>query len=121
MRFSEDWPIAPTLPTTIVIAASAANAGAQVVAAPISATSKSRRITPNAAALVATAMNAGDRRRRALVDVRRPLVERRDRGLEREADEHDSATPVEEQHVVATRRAAQRAAMPAKSVEPVAP
>ena len=56
MRFSEDWPIAPTLPTTIVITASVANAGAQVVDASISATSKSRRITPKAAALVATAM-----------------------------------------------------------------
>ncbi len=55
MRFSEDWPIAPTLPTMIVITASAAKAGAQVVDASISATSNSRRITPNAAALVATA------------------------------------------------------------------
>ena len=42
MRFSDDWPIAPTLPTTIVITASVANAGAQVVAASISATSNSR-------------------------------------------------------------------------------
>ena len=56
MRFSDDCPIAPTLPTTIVITASIAKAGAHVVVAPISATSKSRRITPNAAALVATAM-----------------------------------------------------------------
>ena len=31
MRFSDDCPIAPTLPTTIVITASVANAGAQVV------------------------------------------------------------------------------------------
>ena len=57
MRFSDDCPIAPTLPTTIVTTARVANAGAQVVVAPISATSKSRRMTPNAAALVATAMN----------------------------------------------------------------
>ena len=56
MRFSEDCPIAPTLPTMIVITASVANAGAQVVAAEISATSNSRSMTPNAAALVATAM-----------------------------------------------------------------
>ena len=56
MRFSDDWPIAPTLPTTIVTTASTAKAGAQVVVALISATSKSRRITPKAAALVATAM-----------------------------------------------------------------
>ena len=31
MRFSDDWPSAPTLPITIVIAASAASAGAHVV------------------------------------------------------------------------------------------
>ena len=37
MRFSDDWPIAPTLPTTIVITASVANAGAHVVDASISA------------------------------------------------------------------------------------
>ena len=58
MRFSDDCPIAPTLPTTIVIAASAASAGAQSRRRAISATSKSRSSTPNAAAFVATAMNA---------------------------------------------------------------
>ncbi len=42
----------------IVIAASAASIGAQVNEESISATSKSRRKTPNAAALVATAMKA---------------------------------------------------------------
>src|SRR5215218_6658184 len=58
MRFSEDWPIAPTLPTAIVTVASTANAGAHVDARSISPTSNSRSSTPNAAALVATAMNA---------------------------------------------------------------
>ena len=58
MRFSDDCPIAPTLPTAIVTTASTASAGPQVVARSISATSKNRSSTPNAAALVATAMNA---------------------------------------------------------------
>ena len=57
MRFSDDWPIAPTLPTTIVITASVAKRRRpRLRGASISATSNSRRITPNAAALVATAM-----------------------------------------------------------------
>ena len=42
----------------IVIAASAATAGPQLLWAPTSATSKKRRKTPSAATLVATAMNA---------------------------------------------------------------
>ena len=41
-----------------MIVASTAIAGPQVLCAPISATSKKRRNTPNAAAFVATAMNA---------------------------------------------------------------
>jgi hypothetical protein len=55
---TDDCPIAPTLPTTIVVTASTASAGAQSFAALISATSNSRSRTPNAAAFVATAMNA---------------------------------------------------------------
>jgi hypothetical protein len=46
------------LPTTIVIVASAASIGAQVPRAPKAATSKKRRNTPSAAALVAVAMKA---------------------------------------------------------------
>ena len=42
----------------IVIAAIAASSGAHVSWAPIAATSKKRRNTPSAAALVAVAMNA---------------------------------------------------------------
>ncbi len=42
----------------IVSAASAASSGAQSTAASISATSNRRRMAPNAAAFVATAMNA---------------------------------------------------------------
>ena len=42
----------------IVIVASAASSGAQVSCVPITATSKKRRKTPIAAALVAVAMNA---------------------------------------------------------------
>ena len=49
---------APTLPTTIVIAASAASAGAQSLRASKRPKSKRRSMTPNAAAFVATAMNA---------------------------------------------------------------
>src|SRR5215210_2054930 len=56
MRLSELWAIAPTLPITIVAMASAASAGAHVATAPGSASSRKRRITPKAAALVATAM-----------------------------------------------------------------
>ena len=55
---SEDWPSAPTLPTKIVIVASVASAGPQSNWSPTSATSKIRSSTPNAAAFVATAMNA---------------------------------------------------------------
>src|SRR5919109_923764 len=56
-RLSDDCPIAPTLPTTIVTIASTDSAGPHVVAKSISATSNSRSSTPNAAAFVATAMN----------------------------------------------------------------
>ena len=58
MRLSEDWPSAPTLPTMIVIVASAASAGPQVDCASMRAVSKKRKKTPKAATLVATAMNA---------------------------------------------------------------
>ena len=58
MRLIDDCPIAPTLPITIVVTASTASAGAHSFAASISAVSNSRSRTPNAAALVATAMNA---------------------------------------------------------------
>ena len=49
---------APTLPTTMVTAASAAMAGPQSSWAWMKATSNMRRKTANAAALVAVAMNA---------------------------------------------------------------
>jgi hypothetical protein len=55
---TEDWPSAPTLPTMIVIAASAARIGAHLFWALIAATSKKRMNTPSAAAFVAVAMNA---------------------------------------------------------------
>src|SRR3954469_23942275 len=58
MRFTLDWPSAPTLPITIVAAARKASAGAQFGWASIRATSKRRIVTPSAAALVAVAMNA---------------------------------------------------------------
>ena len=58
MRFSEDCPSAPTLPTMIVTVASTASAGPQLDCAPSSATSKKRRNAPNAATLVVTAMKA---------------------------------------------------------------
>ena len=58
MRLTLDCPSAPTLPTTIVIAASAARAGAQLGCASMSATSNRRSATPKAAAFVAVAMNA---------------------------------------------------------------
>ena len=58
MRFSDDCPSAPTLPTMIVIVANAARAGPHVDCASMSAVSKKRRNTPSAATFVATAMNA---------------------------------------------------------------
>src|SRR6267154_456708 len=58
MRLSEDWPRAPTLPTTSVIAARVATAGPQLCWAASRATSKKRRNTPRAATLGATAMKA---------------------------------------------------------------
>ena len=58
MRFSESWPIAPMLPTAIVTTASAASATSQSSLAGSSAMSKKRSRIANAAALVATAMNA---------------------------------------------------------------
>jgi hypothetical protein len=50
--------MAPTLPTTIVSAASAATAGAQSSIVGSIARSRKRRMIAKAAALVATAMNA---------------------------------------------------------------
>ena len=85
MRFSDDWPIAPTLPTMIVITASVANAGAQVVAALDQRDVEEPQDHAEGRRLGGHRHEAGDRRGRALVDVRRPLVERRDRGLEGEA------------------------------------
>ena len=58
IRLSERCPIAPTLPTTIVIVASTASAGPQSSCERPSASSNRRRKIANAAALVATAMNA---------------------------------------------------------------
>ena len=58
MRLSEDWPSAPTLPTIIVIAATAASSGAHLSCTPNAAMSKKRMNTPSAAAFVAVAMNA---------------------------------------------------------------
>ena len=59
MRLSDDWPSAPTLPTTIVDRRERRERRRpHVGCASISATSKRRSSTPNAAALVATAMNA---------------------------------------------------------------
>jgi hypothetical protein len=55
---TDDCPIAPTLPTMIVTTAKVANAGAHSEEAPISTPSNSRIRIPNAAAFVATAMNA---------------------------------------------------------------
>ena len=87
MRFSEDCPSAPTLPTRIVIVASTATAGPQLLCAPISATSKKRRKRAERGGLRRHRHERRDRRRRALVHVRRPLVKRRHRGLEAQADD----------------------------------
>jgi hypothetical protein len=96
---TDDCPIAPTLPTMIVTTAKVAKAGAHSVEAPISAPSKSRIMIPNAAAFVADRHERRDRRRRALVDVGRPLVERRHRRLEREPGD-DQRERGHEQRVV---------------------
>jgi hypothetical protein len=60
----------------------------------------------------------GDRRRGALVDVGRPLVEGRHRGLEARPTTL-RAMPVSSSGIA--RDVARRLAMPEKSVEPVAP
>ena len=57
MRLSERWAIAPTLPITIVVAASTASAGAHSSCDSASAWPNSRSMIAKAAALVATAMN----------------------------------------------------------------
>jgi len=58
MRFSELWASAPTLPTTIENAASAASMTSHPSTIPISATRKKRIKIAKTAALVATAMKA---------------------------------------------------------------
>ena len=91
-------------------------------AASISATSKSRSSDAERGGLRRDRHERGDRRRRALVDVGRPLVERRDRRLEargRRASARcrsSSSGSVDE-----VRRRRSPSAIPAKSVEPVAP
>ena len=55
---SDVCPSAPTLPTMIVTAARNPSTGCHTSLAPMSATSKSRIVTPSAAAFVATAINA---------------------------------------------------------------
>ena len=67
------------------------------------ATTSTRSIAANAAALPADAMNAGHRRRRALVHVGRPHVERHGGDLEAEADEQQRDAG-EHQRVVALDR-----------------
>ncbi len=58
MRFSEDCPSAPTLPTMIVIVASIASAGPQLDLRVDQRDVEEAQKTPSAATLVATAMNA---------------------------------------------------------------
>ena len=55
---TDDCPIAPTLPTTIVTTASVANAGAHSVGGADQRAVEQPDHDPNAAAFVATAMNA---------------------------------------------------------------
>ncbi len=59
-------------------------------------------------------MNAGDRGRRALVDVRRPDVERRRGGLEQQAD-GEQRHAGEEQHLAGRRSRSTAACTVAKS------
>ena len=121
MRFIEVWPRAPTLPTMIVIAASTARAGAHTLAVlRCSATSKQAQEGAERRRLRRDRHEGRDRGRRALVDVGRPLVKRRDRRLEGEPD-HAQREPGEQQRVGAQAVRLIAAAMPEKSVAPVAP
>ena len=63
---------------------------------------KTRIRIANAAALGPTDMKAGDRRRRALIHVRRPDLERRGGNLEAESDKHQRGGGAD-QHQEATR------------------
>ena len=85
MRLSESWPIAPTLPITIEATASAASAASQSSFAGQQRDVEEAQDDRERGRLGRDRHERGDRRRRALVDVGRPLVERRDRGLEGEA------------------------------------
>ena len=73
----------------------------------------------NAANLVHAAMNAGHRRRRALVDVRGPQVERPDGALEQQSDDQQR-DPDEQQHVATNRRSA-RPTIAENRIEPAYP
>ena len=100
MRLTDDCPIAPTLPITIVVTASTASAGAHSCRRADQRHVEQPQQDPERRRLRRHRHERGDRRRRALVDVRRPLVERRDRRLEREAGD-DQRERGQEQRVVA--------------------
>ena len=102
--------------------ASAASAASQSSSAGSSATSKKRSDDRERGRLGRDRHEGGHRSRRALVDVGRPLVERRHRGLEGEAGRGAARC----RSAAAGRRAIpwlvdRRARSRAKSVEPVAP
>ena len=84
--------------------------------ASISATSNRRSKTPKRGRLRRDGHERGDRRRRALVDVGRPLVEGRDRGLEGQADDAQRDAG-QQQRIVDDVGRRRRSRCPTKSVD----
>ena len=107
------------LPTTIEIAASAASAGCQLSTAGPERDLEEAHEDAERGRLGRHRHERGDRRRSALVDVRRPLVEGGDRDLEREPGGGEP-DPDQDQRVVG-EPGADPVADAVKSVEPRAP
>ena len=122
MRLMFDCVSAAKLPIVIESSAEIHTSGSQPLPIGSNAVMKMRRKTAKAAAFGPADMNAGDRRRRALVDVGRPDLEGRAGDLERQADEHQrrgDADAAAAPDVLAALRS--RARIVARLVEPVVP
>ena len=118
MRFSESWPIAPMLPTTIEVDGQHRQRDVPVILRRQQRDVEEAQQDRERRRLGRDRHEGGDRRRRALVDVGRPLVEGRHRGLEGEAGERERDAG--QQQRVAGDAVAPRSprAIVAKSVEP---
>ena len=110
------WVMPMTAPITIDAPAITPSTGCQVQAIGSSATWQTRSIAANAATLVQDGHERRDRGRRPLVDVRRPQVERADRGLEQQADDTSAIPPSSSTSLLSPALA--WAAIAANDVEP---